>query len=385
MKILMTGLLPEGSQQANGGVVAVIQNLLEAFSRIDGFEVCHLSFNKEISAPITRQIAPNIRLRFIPFKTKFDPADYLINRKVLNRILEEEQPDLIHIQEITPQLLRFLHLDLRRIVVTQHGIMREELRNAKTLQSILKAFFKTLVERLIFPIFPNIIFISDYNRKVFQGKPLQSTHIPNPVNRIFFDNPGQYGDSHKILFVAALSRIKNPELLLSAISSLKDEGINYTLHIAGGFKNRRYEKFIHKLIQKLNIQNQIHFHGWQSRQQILELHSLCALYVLSSRQETLPVAVAEAMATGRVVIASDVGAVSEMIEDKVTGFLYPRGDLEKLVQRLRFLHENPAVINIISAKALKKAHECYHPDQIAAATIDFYEKVIQYRTEPVST
>jgi len=182
MKILMTGLLPEGAGQATGGVVAVIQNLLEAFSRVEGLEVCHLSFNKEISEPVNSRIAPNVRLRFIPFKTKIDAADYLINRKTLNRILEEEQPDLIHIQEITPQLLRFLHLDLSRIVVTQHGIMREELRNAGTFQAFLKAFFKTLVERLIFPLFPNIIFISDYNKKLFQGKPLLTTRIPNPIS-----------------------------------------------------------------------------------------------------------------------------------------------------------------------------------------------------------
>jgi glycosyltransferase involved in cell wall biosynthesis len=384
MKILMTGLLPPGTQSSNGGVVAVIHNLLESFSRLEGIEVCLLSFNKEINEPITKQISPNVRLRFFPFKTKIDVADYLLNRKTINQIIKEEQPDLIHIQEITPQLFRFLHLDLRRITVTQHGIMREELRNANTLPGILKSLFKTLVEREIFPIFRNIIFISSYNRSIFNGTPFLSAQIPNPVSKIFFNRPYQPGDPHKILFVAALSRIKNLELLLSAVSLLRREGLNYSVHIAGGFKNRSYEKFILKQVQQKGLKNYVHFHGWMSSEEILKLHSSCALAVLSSRQETLPVAVAEAMATGRVVVASNVGAVPEMIEDKVTGFLFPPGDCQKLVAHLRYLHENPSVIKKISFNASKKAHDCYHPDLIAAATIAFYEKVINYQSEPVS-
>ncbi|MFZ9980850.1 MAG: glycosyltransferase family 4 protein [Cyclobacteriaceae bacterium] len=385
MKILMTGFLPQGVQEANGGVVAVIQNLIEAFGKMEGLEICHLSFNKEINQQVTQQLKANVRLRFIPFKTKVDLADYFINRKALNRVIEEEQPDIIHIQEITPQLIRFLHLDLRRIVITQHGIMREELRNARTVQSTLKAFFKTLVERIIFPLFPNIIFISTYNKNIFPGIPVLSARIPNPVNRIFFDNVFHEGNPQNILFVAALSRIKNLELLLSAISILKKEGITYTLHIAGGFKNHRYEAFILKQVKELNIENHIRFHGWQSGLQILKLHHQCRLFVLSSRQETLPVAIAEAMATGRVVIASNVGAISEMIDDEINGFLFPEGYREKLIECLRYIHENPAEMKTVSLKASKKAHECYHPDHIAAATIDFYEKVIKSHPQPVST
>lgn len=382
MKILMTGLLPV-KHQSNGGVVAVIRNLLESFSRLEEIQVCHLSFNKEINEPITKFISENVKLRFIPFKNKIEIADYFLNRRILDQIIQEEQPDLIHIQEITPQLFRFLHLDLHKIIITQHGIMREELRHADRFQGMMKSLFKTLTEKFIFPLFPNIIFISTYNQNLFSGIPFLSAQIPNPVNKIFFDKPYRPGDPHKILFVAALSRIKNLELLLSAVSLLNSQGLNYIVHIAGGFKTRSYEKIILKQAEERNLKNQVHFHGWQSADEILELHSQCGLLVLSSRQETLPVAIAEGMATGRVIIASNVGAIPEMIEDQVTGLLFPSGDLKKLMNCLIFINENASARRMISSKALIKAREYYHPDKIAAETLAFYEKVINNQAATV--
>lgn len=383
MKILMTGLLPV-KPQSNGGVVAVIRNLLESFSNYEAIQVCHLSFNKEINEPLTILISNNVRLRFLPFKTKIDFADYFLNRGALNRIIQEEQPDLIHIQEITPQLFRFLHLDLRKVIVTQHGIMREELRNADKFPAIMKSLFKTLTERFIFPLFPNIIFISNYNQNLFPGTPTLSVQIPNPVNKIFFDKTFRQGDPHKILFVAALSRIKNLELLLGAVSLLKNEGIEFSVDIAGGFKNLSYEKFIREQVLEMGLENKVRFHGWLSTDEIAGLHRQCGVLVLSSRQETLPVAVAEAMASGRIVITSNAGAIGEMIEDKITGFLFPSGDQKKLMSCLRYIHENPSDLKMISLNASKKARENYHPDRVAAATLTFYTKVMNYESAPAS-
>lgn len=377
MKILMTGFLPPDPNLIKGGVISVIRILLESFRGIPGLEVCHLSFNREVDVMKMERYTPNIKFIFIPYKSNFDLIDYLLNRKILNSIIEQEQPDLIHIQEITPQLLRFLHLDRTKIVVTQHGIMKQELKYADSLSSKLKGYFKALVERFIFPLFPNVIFISKYNRKLFYGKPNHQEIILNPINRNFFSGNQPPGDPNSLLMVAAFCERKNPELILSALAELKKYNAFCRLHLAGGFKNKRYESFIHRRVIALGLSDQIIFHGWCSPKKIQELMYQCAVFILPSRQETLPVVIGEAMATGRAILAADVGAVSEMFTDGKSGLLFPDNDKEALVAALKMILFDPSFRIRLSKNAISEAQEKFHPDHIAAKTIRFYERINQ--------
>ena len=380
MKILMTGLLPFDTNLNNGGVVSVIRNLLDGFAGKPDIEVCHISFNREIHTPEIQRPASNIRIRFIPYRSRFDLLDYILNRQVLDQVIREEQPDLIHIQEITPQILRFLHLDRSRIVVTQHGIMCEEQKHFQDLGSKLKGRFKAWIERLLFPRFPNIIFISEYNKRLFRKTPVHAEVILNPANRLFFTEYRKPGNPTSLLMVAAFSKIKNLELLLGAVARLNTIGLVCQLHLAGGFKKKSYENSIRQRIMTLKLQDQVIFHGWCSPRQVLQLLNECEIFVLPSRQETLPVAVAEAMATGRVVVASDVGAVSEMFIDGQSGLLFPDNDLEALESQLRRILLHPAERENLARRARDRAHAQFHPDIIAHKTIAFYQKVLSAST-----
>lgn len=384
MKILMTGLLPHEPERNNGGVISVIRILLESFSERSDLDVCHVSFNKEIKKEKIIDAAANIRVIFLPFKSRIDLIDYLVNRKTLDNIIAREKPDLIHIQEITPQLLRFLHLDKTKIVVTQHGIMKEELKYFDRFSLKVKGLFKASIERFLFPLFPNILFISDYNRQLFTGKPVFSEIIFNPVRKNFFTKEFNNGDPNTILLAAAFSPIKNTELLLSALSELKKFGIICRLHLAGGFKNICYERKIQQHVADLGLNDQVIFHGWCSPKKIQELMSQCVLFILPSRQETLPVVVGEAMAMGRVVIASDVGAVSEMLTDGISGFLFPANDRNSLIATLKMVLFDPALRKRISGNAAREAKDRFHPDLIAEKTVRFYGKILQQHTHPVS-
>lgn len=384
MKILMTGLLPHEPERNNGGVISVIRILLESFSERCDLNVCHVSFNKGIKKEKIIDAAPNIRIIFLPFKSRIDLIDYLINRRNLDDIIAKEKPDLIHIQEITPQLLRFLHLDKRKIVVTQHGIMKEELKYFNRFSQLIKGLFKAYIERFVFPVFPNILFISEYNHRLFPRKALVKEVIFNPVRKIFFTKDPATGDPNTILLAAAFSRIKNTELLLSALAELKKFGIICRLHLAGGFKNSHYENKIQQAVAELGLNDQVIFHGWCSPRKIQELMAQCALCVLPSRQETMPVVIGEAMAMGRVVIASDVGAVSEMFTDGVSGFLFPSKDREALIAILKMVLFDPALRNRVSKNAAREAKDRFHPDLIAEKTIRFYGKILQQHTQPVN-
>jgi glycosyltransferase involved in cell wall biosynthesis len=68
----------------------------------------------------------------------------------------------------------------------------------------------------------------------------------------------------------------------------------------------------------------------------------CDLVMLTSRNEGSPVALIEAQAAGRAVVATDVGGVSDVVRDGVTGMLRPFGDRDGLAAAaLLLLQDRP--------------------------------------------
>lgn len=376
IKVLMVGLLPTDIEKVDGGVVAVVLNLLSSFSKMEQVEMIFVSYNLEIKSEIIKQYSGNIKIHYLPYAVPFKLIDYFVNRQSLNRIIESQKPDLIHIQEVTPHILRFLRFPKDRIVLTQHGIMSEEYKYAVNLRDKLQSLFKGFVERNVFPLFNNVIFISDYNKNLFPRKGIFSEKIYNPVNPIFFTKTNVSGRMNSISYVGRINKNKNLSIVLRALARLKKENIVFTLHVVGGYKDNYYEEEVNTLVSENDLSSQVIFYGWQTQEQILQVHEKCRIFVLPSQQETMPVVVGEAMALGKVVIASNVGAVSEMVTDKTSGFLFKRNDLDELCSLLKQLHNNTELIETISAKAMHEAREKFHPDSIAAKTYEFYSTVL---------
>ncbi len=75
------------------------------------------------------------------------------------------------------------------------------------------------------------------------------------------------------------------------------------------------------------------------------------VFVLPSLTETSSLATMEAMACGLPVIATPVGSLKEYIEDGVNGFLFPRQDVDTLVEKLHALLKSPKAREAVGAAA----------------------------------
>ena len=85
--------------------------------------------------------------------------------------------------------------------------------------------------------------------------------------------------------------------------------------------------------EELGIADQVRVTGWVAPAQVEPLLSGSHVLVLPSTFEGQPMAVLEAMAHGLCVVATDVGGVSDLIDE--CGVLIPVGDLGSLVDALR--------------------------------------------------
>ncbi len=146
------------------------------------------------------------------------------------------------------------------------------------------------------------------------------------------------GSALRLAFVARLDHVKGVGELLEALAALADDLPELRLDLAGDGPGRvGYEK----LAARLGIADRVTFHGYINQTGVAELLATADAYVLPSYAEGVPVGLMEAQASGLPVIATQVGGVSELVIDDVTGFVCRPGDRIQLAERIMQLASDP--------------------------------------------
>ena len=120
--------------------------------------------------------------------------------------------------------------------------------------------------------------------------------------------------------------IKDHETLLSALSQVPG------LHLAV-LGDGELRGSLEARSRELGVGERAHFLGWWP--DVATALADLDVVVLSSRNEGTPVALIEALAAARPVVATDVGGVAHVVQDGETGWLCPAGDPPALAELLR--------------------------------------------------
>lgn len=180
--------------------------------------------------------------------------------------------------------------------------------------------------------------------------------VPNTVDTgVFTPLPSDEivkKDLKRILLVARLVPVKGIPYLLQALSRLKIKRQDFKLDIIGdGMNINEYQE----LTKSLEIEDVVEFHGVKNRVEVAEYIRNCDFYVQPSLYETFGVTYIEAMACGKPVIATNVGGVSEIINEK-NGILIPPEDIEAIYKAMEYMLDNYSKYSsdIISQSAKKR-------------------------------
>lgn len=234
-----------------------------------------------------------------------------------------------------------------------------------------------IVERMAASWATKIICVSEYDRKLALkhsvGLPEQLVTIHNgipvledtEIRRLDNDN------KVKIIMVARFSEQKDQQLLLKVASQLSIDSNFEIVFVGDGPLLYATEE----LAQKLQISDKVRFLG--ARTDVPELLKKAHIFVLTSNWEGFPITILEAMRAGLPVITSDVGGCKEAVIDGITGYLIPRGDAEKLKDRLEILIDKPELRQQMGVAGYERFIEKFTFDGMLTKTVKVYEEALQ--------
>jgi D-inositol-3-phosphate glycosyltransferase len=176
-------------------------------------------------------------------------------------------------------------------------------------------------------------FISLYN-----ADPSRVHVVPLGVEHAFF-SPGYrpqarralglHEESALLLFVGRLQELKGAELALETLIELRRRGRDASLAIIGGPsgpEGRATLVQLHQRVLEAGVINDVRFVAPQAHRRLSSWMRAADVTLVPSRAESFGLVALESSACGTPVIASDVGGLTTLVDDGVTGYLIEERD-----------------------------------------------------------
>lgn len=182
-------------------------------------------------------------------------------------------------------------------------------------------------------------------------------------------------DKLKIVMTGHVQPTKGQDQLISALGRLTaDEKRKLQVDIYGE-AYPDYKKELTKNIHKMQLDDVVNFCGYCDHipQKLAEYD----IGIIASKEEAFGRVTVEYMLSGLLVIASDTGANTELIEDGKNGLIYPYKDIDGLAARLKLALDAPELIDKLGKEAHVDATLKYSNARYVQEVYDLYREVLK--------
>lgn len=182
----------------------------------------------------------------------------------------------------------------------------------------------------------------------------------------------------RLLAVGNLNPLKGMDILLDALDGLSGP---WELVIVGAELRTfaAYAADLHRRSERIaRDDRRVEFAGWRSPAQVRELLAHADIFVLPSRSEACPIALLEAMASGLVCIASDVGDVAAILDAPGSGIVCQSRSTTALAAALiEAAALGREARREMGRRARAQVEARYSQRQMAARHLDIYRTLVQ--------
>jgi glycosyltransferase involved in cell wall biosynthesis len=171
--------------------------------------------------------------------------------------------------------------------------------------------------------------------------------------------------------VGRLAAVKGLQYLLTAVQNLLSQHINVKLLIVGDGEMREE---LESQASRLGISAHAMFLGHRDDTQ--DLLTSMDIFVLPSLSEGVPMALLEAMAASRPIVASRVGGIPEIVTNGVEGFLVEPTDVQGLVDKCLELIRSQDLANKMGELARKRVEQDFSATAMADQVSSLYRDLV---------
>lgn len=230
----------------------------------------------------------------------------------------------------------------------------------------------------------HLIFVSEDNRSeaaalgigprtpnslIRSGIVLPSPTAPLPEGEGIRRELGIADNAYVVVSVGNFKPQKNPMDLARVASEVLKKNPDTHFILAGDGELRLS---VEAWCRERGLAAQTHFLGW--RRDIPELLAASNCFLLTSLWEGLPRALVEASAAGRPCVAYGVNGVKDILQDGVTGFLIPPGDVAGAAGKIAWLRDHPGEGRRLGEAAARRVADEFDIDRMVRRQEALYEK-----------
>ncbi len=305
------------------------------------------------------------------------PLNLSVFSKKIEHILQEEKADLVHIHSSVMPTLN----SNCPVMVTAHWCNKEgiplfhrPIKDFDALYRNLMLPIYTRIESNLVKSCEKLTVVSNSLRKEFENHyNIAADVVYNAVDTELFNLNPQSRRNSVILFVGKLCVGKGILDLLKIAELLNKSHPGTRLYIIGKgpLKNHIEKSVRNKRLTNISMLNSI------EHSELIKYYHIAQIFVLPTYYEGLPNAVLEAMACELPVIASNVSGIPEQIEDNVTGFMVPPGDVQCFYKKIVELLDSPDKRTTLGKNARKKVLENFTWNLVAKRIADNYQQILE--------
>src|SRR3989344_9415902 len=305
-------------------------------------------------------------------------------------LIQTEKPDIVHLNSSKISILGSLAAwwcKVPKIIYTVHGwVFSEDL-------PLRKKYFYKILEKLTARFKTDIICLSEWEkqntvrRQIAPAKKISVIYNGiAPIN--FLSRPEARAQLAKI----AGAQIDDQTILIGSIGNLyKKKGYEYLIeaikisNIPASPAGRQYPISNIKLIiigsgpEQKNLQLQINNYELQNKiiltgsiGDAAQLLSAFDIYVCSSVKEGLPYSILEAMQASLPIVATNIGAIPEIITNNQNGLLAATQNPGSLAVKIKYLIDNINIAQQLGEQAKKDVKEKFSLEQMIKKTANLY-------------
>ena len=300
-------------------------------------------------------------------------------------LIQTEKPDIVHLNSSKISILGSLAAwwcKVPKIIYTVHGwVFSEDL-------PLGKKYFYKILEKLTARFKTDIICLSEWEkqntvrRQIAPAKKISVIYNGiAPIN--FLSRPEARAQLAKI----AGAQIDDQTILIGSIGNLyKNKGYEYLIE-AIKISNIQYPISNIKLIiigsgpEQNNLQLQINNYELQNKiiltgsiGDAAQLLSAFDIYVCSSVKEGLPYSILEAMQASLPIVATNIGAIPEIITNNQNGLLAATQNPGSLAIKIKYLIDNINIAQQLGEQAKKDVKEKFSLEQMIKKTANLYSR-----------